>query len=54
MRSTTQIGSGRPLFILPGGRFLNATKRLSRQSDLNANNPVKEPKDEQDRTAKAG
>ena len=28
-RSTTQIGSGRALFVLPGGRFLNATKPLA-------------------------
>ena len=25
MKSTTQIDSGRALFVLPGGRFLNAT-----------------------------
>lgn len=25
----TQIGSGRALFVLPGGRFLNATKPLA-------------------------
>jgi len=28
MKSTTQIGSGRPQFILPGDRFINATKPL--------------------------
>ena len=26
--TTFQIGSGRPLFILPGGKFINATATL--------------------------
>lgn len=29
MTLTTQIGRGQPLFILPGDRFINATKPLA-------------------------
>lgn len=28
MTYSVQIGSGRPLFILPGGKFINATAPL--------------------------
>lgn len=32
MITTTQIGSGRPLFVLPGGKFFGAlTQRLEKR-----------------------
>ena len=39
MRSTTQIGSGRALFVLPGGLFLNATKPLAIKETTMADDP---------------
>ena len=43
----TPIGSGRPLFILPGDRFINATKPLQRAFDQQT---LKAQKDKNDAT----